>query len=227
MALSQDRIIERADALYRKRERLENVKESVKLLQKSERDYETLWRLSRAHFFLGQEAKAVEERLKQHLAGAEAGKDIIRLKLERGVECYFWLGVNWALLAPIESSIKAFFNLKGARHSLKAAVKRDETYHGAGPLRVLARLESKIPFILGGNKRRARKRYLRAIEIAPTNTVTRIFLAELLLELKEKDEARRQLETILEIEPDGVWDFEIKRDKKLAKELLKTVNRKS
>lgn len=226
MTMSQDEIIKRADALYAKRERLENVKESVKLLKKSESNYETLWRLSRAHFFLGQESKTTEEKLKQHQAGVEAGSEIIHLKLGRGVEVYFWLGVNWALLAPLEPPLKAFFNVKGARHSLKAAVKRDETYHGAGPLRVLARLESKTPFILGGSKRRARKRYMKAIETAPTNTVTRIFFAELLLELKEKEEARRQLETVLQIEPDGVWNFEIKRDKKLAKELLKAVNGK-
>lgn len=227
MPLSRDEIIKRADALYLQRENISKIKESIKLLQKSENDYETLWRLSRAHFFLGQESKEPYQKWKQHRLGVEAGKEIIRLKHERRVEFYFWLGVNWALLAPLEPKLKAFFNVRGARHCLKAAIKRDKTYHAAGPLRVLARLESKLPFILSGGKRRARKHYLEAIEIAPTNTVTRIYFAELLIEIGKKEEARRQLETILETELDGVWDFEIKRDKRLARELLGIVNSES
>jgi tetratricopeptide (TPR) repeat protein len=223
MKFSREEILKRADALYERREKLDNVKESVKLLRKLKGDYEALWRLSRAHFFLGQEAKTPDEKLKQHRVGVEAGKEIVRLKLEKGVEFYFWLGVNWALLAPLEPTLKAFFNARGSRHCFKAAIKCDKSYHAAGPLRVLARLESKFPFLLGGSKRRARKRYLEAIEIAPTNTVTRIYFAELLLELGEKEEARKHLETILQTELNGVWDFEIKRDKKLAQELLKKI----
>jgi tetratricopeptide (TPR) repeat protein len=223
MKFSREEILKRADALYTKRERLDNVKESVKLLRKLKGDYEALWRLSRAHFFLGQEAKMLDEKLKQHRAGVEAGKEIVRLKLEKGVEFYFWLGVNWALLAPIEPPLKAFFNTRGSRHCFKAAIKRDKSYHAAGPLRVLARLESKLPFILGGSKRHAQKLYLEAIEVSPTNTVTRIYFAELLLELGEKEEARKHLEIILQTKLDGVWDFEIKRDKKLAQELLKKI----
>jgi len=223
MNLSHNEIIERADALYSKREKAEKVKESIKFLQELESDYEALWRLSRAHFFLGQEAKSSGEKLKQHQAGAEAGKKIVRLKLKKSVECYFWMGVNWALLAPLEPKIKALFNVQGARHCLRMAIRIDRCYHAAGPLRALARLESKLPFILGGSKRRAQKRYKEALEIAPTNTVTRIYFAELLLELNKKEEARKHLEVILQTEPDGVWDFEIKRDKKLAKDFLKKI----
>ncbi len=223
MTLSLDNIIERADTLYSKREKIEKVKESVKLLQSIENDYEALWRSCRAHFFLGQEAKSLEESLKQYRAGTEAGKQIIRLKLKTGVEGYFWLGVNWALLAPLENKLKGLINVYGARHCMKTALKIDCTYHAAGPLRVLARLESKLPFILGGRKKHAKKHYEQAIEIAPTNTVTRIYFAELLLELKKKAEARKHLEIILQTELDGVWDFEIKRDKKSAKNLLQKI----
>jgi hypothetical protein len=224
MTLSRDEIIERADALYRGREDLNRVQESIALLQPLKNDYEALWRLSRARFFLGQEAKTSKEKWKHHRAGAEAGKQVVRLKLKKEVEFYFWLGVNWALLASLEPPLKAFFNALGARHCLKMAVKRNATYHAAGPLRVLARLESKLPFFLGGSKKRARKRYTEAIEIAPANTVTRLYFAELLLDFKERDEACRQLETILQTELDGLWNFEIKRDKKLAQELLNKIN---
>jgi tetratricopeptide (TPR) repeat protein len=148
----------------------------------------------------------------------------MRLEYKKRVEPYFWLGVNRALLAPLEGPLKTFFNVLGARHCLKRAIECDATYHAAGPLRVLARLESKLPFLLGGNRLKARKRYTEAIEIAPANTVTRLYFAELLLDLKEREEARRQLETILQAELDGVWDFEIKRDKKLAQKLLKKIN---
>jgi tetratricopeptide (TPR) repeat protein len=224
MSLPQDEIIERADALYRERENISKVKESVELLQELKDNYEALWRLSRAYFFLGQEAETREDIFDLHMKGKTAAGKAMSINPQR-VEGWFWIGVNTALAAPLSFPLTGLVNANSAKSAIKESVKLDKKYHAAGPLRVLARLESKLPFLLG-SKQRARRHYLEAIEIAPTNTVTRIYFAELLLGLKEKKEARKQLETILEIEPDGVWDFEIKRDKKLAKELLKAVNGK-
>jgi len=85
---------------------------------------------------------------------------------------------------------------------------------------VLARLQHKLPRLLGGGSDRARTNYEAAIKLAPENTVTRIYFAELLLESDEKDLAREQLEFVLNVSADPGWAFEIERDQRIAKEML-------
>jgi Tfp pilus assembly protein PilF len=107
-----------------------------------------------------------------------------------------------------------------ALRELRDAIRIDASYHGAGPLRVLARLQHKLPLLLGGGSRRALTNYRAAISLAPENTVTRIFFAEFLLESGERDLAREQLESVLKVSADSGWAFEIDRDQRIAKDML-------
>ena len=88
-------------------------------------------------------------------------------------------------------------------------------------MRVLARLESRLPRIMGGGKQRAREHYEEALSLAPENTVTRIYFAELLLECGDPGAARLELEALLAIPFNGSWAFEIKRDRARALELMR------
>lgn len=103
---------------------------------------------------------------------------------------------------------------------LQLAIQIDSSYHGAGPLRVLARLQHKLPRLLGGGCGRAYTNYKAAVSFAPENTVTRIYFAELLLESGERELGRKQLEFVLNVSADPVWAFEIERDKRIAMEML-------
>lgn len=103
---------------------------------------------------------------------------------------------------------------------LQQAIQLDSSYHGAGPLRVLARLQHKLPRLLGGGSSRASANYRAAINLAPENTVTRVYFAELLLDSGERDLAREQLQFVLNVPVDPDWAFEIERDKRIAKEML-------
>jgi hypothetical protein len=209
----------RADLLYQGREDLEGVRRSLELLRAAPDDYEALWRLSRAHFFLGQEARDKRETRAQHLAGVAAGQRAVRVMKGR-VEGRFWLGVNLALLAQTQNPLAALPHAVRALRELRRAVRLDPSYHGAGPLRVLARLESKLPRLFGGGKGRARSHFEEAIGRAPANTVTRLYFAELLLKDKDMARARAELLAILDAPFDSAWAFEIKRDRKRARELL-------
>jgi tetratricopeptide (TPR) repeat protein len=228
MKLSLAEIINRADALYDARGQLENVRASVELLRSDEcaNDYEAAWRLGRALFFLGQEAGSVEEARAQHVRGATACERAVELKPSR-VEGHFWLGVNLALLARLENSFKALGYALRARRFLRRAVQLDPGYHAAGALRVLARLQHKLPLLLGGGQKRARANFERAINLAPANTVTRLYFAELLIEIADIKRAREELESLLNAPPDPAWTFESARDRRIAQEMLKAVNRKS
>jgi tetratricopeptide (TPR) repeat protein len=222
MFTSIEEITERADALYAIRERIENVRASVELLRvaATQNRYEVAWRLGRALFFLGQEARAPEESRAFHAEGAEASNRAARAAPER-VEGHFWLGVNLALLARLANPFRALLLALRARRELERAARIDSAYHAAGPLRVLGRLEQKLPTWLGGGSQRARTYFERAIDIAPDSTVTRLYFAELLLEAGAIDEARVHLEAILHAPHDPAWAFEIERDRRLARETLK------
>jgi len=84
---------------------------------------------------------------------------------------------------------------------------------------VLARLQHRLPQILGGGITRARENYDRAISIAPANTVTRIYFAALLLDQGEIERAKAELQVVLNAPLDPDWSFEINRDQQLAKEI--------
>jgi hypothetical protein len=224
MLTSIEEITGRADALYAARERTENVRASLALLEQAaaRRDYEAAWRLGRALFFLGQEAQQEEEARVYHASGAKASATAARQSPGR-VEGHFWLGVNLALLARLENPFHALRHVLRARRELLRAVRIDPGYHGAGPLRVLGRLQHQLPRLVGGSTKRARANFERAIEIAPANPVTRIYFAEMLLENGATDQARTHLEAILNLTDDPAWAFEIKRDQRLAREVLKSI----
>jgi tetratricopeptide (TPR) repeat protein len=218
---STEETISRADALYHGREDLENVRASVRLLQEAGRagEYEALWRLGRALFFLGQEAQDEEEARTLHARALPICERAAKMKPAR-VEGHFWLGVNLALLAQVENPHKALRYAVSARRSVRRAVRLDAAYHGAGPLRVLARLQHKLPRLLGGGRARARSNFQRALRLEPANTVTRLYFAELLLDMGDTGRARLELDALLSAPPDDAWSFEQKRDRQLARKML-------
>jgi hypothetical protein len=157
-----------------------------------------------------------------HAAGARAGSLAARLAKSK-VEGHFWAGVNLALRAQVERgwhtlALKLSLALR-ARSALRRAVRLDASYHGAGPLRVLARLESNLPTPLGG-VRRSIENFERAVSLAPTNTVTRRYFAELLFRIGRRDETLAHLRAICDVPPGAGWSYETERDKRWAESLL-------
>jgi hypothetical protein len=223
MSESFAEIINHCDLLYANRERIDSVHEIVELLQKGDGgrvDYELDWRLGRAFFFLGQESQTRSGARKFHAQGITVLKPAVRQR-PHGVEGTFWLGVNQALAAQASRSLVSLPYVVSARRSLNRAVKLEESYHGAGPLRALARLSHKTPAWLGGDPALSRSLYERAIAIAPNNTITRIYFAELLMAVGDDNDAREQLEKVLQVPLDAFWAFEIRRDKRIAEQMLR------
>lgn len=219
-------LMRRADALYDERERVENVRASVELLEEAEHEYEAAWRLGRALFFLGQEAEGNEEARAHHARGVLVCERAARLAPRR-VEGHFWLGVNLALLAQTLKPLKALGHALRARRALLRAAQLDAAYHAAGPLRVLARLQHKLPRLLGGGSKRARANFERAVQLAPANTVTRLYFAEMLLETGDTQRARHELEALLNAPDESSWAFESERDRKLARQMIGEMQRQS
>ncbi|HKA21929.1 MAG TPA: TRAP transporter TatT component family protein [Blastocatellia bacterium] len=220
-------VVGRADDLYFRRAEPGAVRESVMVLSGAHGGadrYEVQWRLARALFFLGQEAGSRDSARQLYAAGIGAGERAVALNQER-VEGHFWLGVNFALFAEVIRGIRGIRGLRSARLELKRAIEIDERYHGAGPLRVLGRLEHKSPKILGGSRKRSRELFERALAISPCNSVSLLYAAELAISDGESDRASTLLELLLECSCDSEWAFEHNRDRKRAGLLLEELRR--
>jgi len=217
--------VSRADELYNHRGRPEAVRESVMILSGARggaKLYEVQWRLSRAMFFLGQQAETAAEKLQLHGSASDAGALAVTLNPAR-VEGHFWMGVNLALYAESARPPRGIRAILRARSELKRAVEIAESYHDAGPLRVLARLEHKAPRILGGSRKRSRVRFDRALTLAPGNSVTLLYAAELALDEGDQERAAGLLERVIASPPDPEWEFENARDRETARALLSVV----
>jgi hypothetical protein len=189
-----------------------------------EQRYEVQWRLARALFFLGQEADTNKAKRQLHAAAIGASQRAISLNSDR-VEGHFWAGVNLALFAESNGGIRGARAILWARGELKLAARISESYHGAGPLRVLGRLEHKAPGLLGGSLKRS-KRYLdRALELAPHHSVTLMYAAELAIDRGEPDRAASLLKRVISSAVDPEWEYENRRDQELARLRLKELGR--
>ena len=219
-------VLSRADQLYRSRATEGAVKESVALLAGvvggADR-YEVQWRLARSLFFLGQEADSAGGKRQLHAAGIGAGERAAAISPER-VEGHFWLGVNLALFAECAAGIKAVRALLRGRNELRLAKEISESYHGAGPLRVLGRITHKAPRLLGGSPKRSRRLFDRALQIAPLNSVTLLYAAEQAIDVSDCDRARELLERVISSDLDPDWEYENRRDRALAEALLKSLD---
>jgi hypothetical protein len=220
-------VVGRADDLYNQRAEPGAVRESVMVLSGalggSDR-YEVQWRLARALFFLGQQAGSRKSGLQLYAAGIGAGERAVELNSER-VEGHFWVGVNLALFAETNGGIRGVRTLRRARLELSRAIEIDERYHDAGPLRVLGRLSHKAPRVLGGSRKRSRALLDQALLIAPSNTVTLAYAAELAIDNGEIERANVLLRRLIEAPADVDWEFENNRDRQLAHSLLEQLHR--
>jgi tetratricopeptide (TPR) repeat protein len=219
--------LSQSDELYRRRGEPGAVKQSVKLLAARPDtivQYEPQWRLARALFFLGQQAPSAGARRQLHAAAIGAGERAAALGPDR-VEGHFWLGVNLALFAECSGPMRAVRAILKAKGSLARAARISAEYHDAGPLRVLGRLKHKAPWFLGGSLKRSRQYFDRALETAPANSVTLVYAAELALDAGERERAIELLERVLASPIDPNWEFENRRDRSLARELLARFSR--
>jgi hypothetical protein len=219
-------VLVRADELYRQRGVPGAVEESISMLAAPNDDhtpFEMQWRLARALFFLGQQARGRSDKAQRHSSGVEAGRRAISLDSTR-VEGHFWLGVNLSLFAEASGGLRGAYAVLMARRSLRRAASISESYHGAGPLRVLGRLDHRAPRLLGGNRRRSLFLFERALAIA-SNSVTMIYFAELLVEMGEQVRATSLLGQVLALPPDAEWEYENHRDRRLARAMLDSLRR--
>jgi tetratricopeptide (TPR) repeat protein len=140
-------------------------------------------------------------------------------------EGHFWIAANMGALAE-SFGLRQGIRYRGAiRDELQTVLKIDPAYlHGSAD-RALGRWYYKVPGLFGGSKKKSEEHLRKALAYNPQSVITRLFLAETLIELDRPAEARKELEAALAAPDDPQWAPEDRRFKQQAKALLATLPR--
>lgn len=119
-------------------------------------------------------------------------------------EVYFWDAVNWGEWALVYGKLAAV--REGAADRIKRestiAMMIDPRIEGGGPARVLGRLHDqtpKVPFLTGWVSKRDAVRLLNeSLRVDPTNKITRVFLAEAMVD-NDSDTAPQAVQILREV----------------------------
>jgi tetratricopeptide (TPR) repeat protein len=213
------------DALYKQRENLASAQQAEQIwsdrLAKNPKDFESAWKAARARYWLG--GHAPEKTRKTILEnGIAAGRAAVALAPNKP-EGHFWIAANMGALAEsfgLRQGIKYRGEIKD---ELETVLKLDAAFLQGSPDRALGRWYYKVPGLFGGSDKKSEEYLRKALTYNPQSTVTLYFLAETLIDLKKKDEARATLQKVLDAPLDPDWAPEDREFKQKAQALLSTL----
>lgn len=220
---SVEELVAQADALYARRAELARVDEALQsLLQASQLDpgrYDVNWRLAKYSYYLAAHTGDKAARKAAIRQGIAAGERAVQAQPERP-EGHFWLGANLGERARTQGALRALGTVGDVRREMEAVLKIDEGYQNGSAFMVLAQIDLELPGFVGGDKKRAVERLERGLAYGKQNAFLRLRLAEAYLAVKNKQEARRQIEAILAMKPDPNYIPEYKEAATEARKLL-------
>lgn len=211
------------DRLYADREHLASAREAASIwearLAKNPRDYESAWKLSKACYWLGGHV-AEAERRRQFERGMDAAMKAIELDPKRP-EGHFWLAADMGAMAEFFGLRQGIKYRGSIKKELETVLMIDPAFLQGSADRALGRWYFLVPRLFGGSKDKSIEHLRKALTFAPQSTATHYFLAESLIELDKKDEAKRELQAVVAAPLDPEWTPEDKEFKQKAATLLK------
>lgn len=178
-----------------------------------------LTRLARASFFLG-DISEKRQRRPYYEQGRQFAQTILQEYPGR-VEGHYWLGMNLAGLADV-NRMQGMRLLPQILESLERAASLEPGYDQAGALRVLGRIYYEAPGrpISVGNIGKSLDLLTKATALAPDNSTNHLYLAETLLKLKREDQAREELQKVLNASQNADGPRGLAADRLKAKNIL-------
>jgi len=223
LALQQAAAAGDPDLLYADRENLASAQRAAALwrdrLGRDPMSLESAWKLARASYWLGGHA-AVDARRTQHELGIEAGKRAISIDPRRP-EGHFWMAASMGALAE-SYGLRAGLRYRGAiKDALEDVLAIDPAFQQGSADRALGRWYQQVPGLFGGSKTKSVEHLRRSLTYNPNSTASHFFLAETLLDMHQRAEARTELQKVLDAPLDPEWapedrEFKVKATAKLA-----------
>ena len=216
-----------ARAAYEARAEPAQAKAAVELFQTAATEdpasYEARWEGARAAYFYGTytvpDAKDAEK-MAIFDGGITLAKEAVTLS-PKGVEGHFWLGVLYGVYGEAKGIFKSLSLVPVIKQEMQTCLEIDPSVEGWGPDRVLGRMYYKLPFFKGGDNEKSIAYLEKSLAGAPTNALTRLYLAETYRSEGKKANAVQQLQEILSVNPDPRWTAEHPWVRTQAEKLLK------
>lgn len=217
--------IAQAEKLYAERADLAKVREGLAHLRQARaaepNNYEAAWKLSRLNYYLGEHTEASGERDKAFEDGVKAGKEAVKLQ-ENKPEGHFWLGANLGGQAQ-HSALSGFSSAGDIRREMQKVLSLDEGFMSGSAYMALARVDLEIPPVMGGDPKKAVELLEKGLKFGENNAQLRYYLAQGYLKTKRNEDARKQLETILNMQPDPNYVPEHNDAVEKARQLMQKV----
>jgi tetratricopeptide (TPR) repeat protein len=213
------------DALYRQRENIVSAQQAeavwVERLAQNAKDFDAAWKLARARYWLGGHAE--EKRRKGYLEGGIAAARAAAAIAPDRPEGHFWMAANMGALAEsfgLRQGLKYRGDIKDA---LETVLRLDPAYQQGSADRALGRWYYKVPGLFGGSDRKSEQHLRKSLTYNPNSVSSLFFLAETLIDLDRKDEARAAIQQLLAAPEEPEWAPEDREFKKKAAALLTTL----
>ena len=218
--------LEKAKAAYEQRADPAEAKAAMQLFAEAAKadpkSYEAFWQGAQSCYFYGEYTRAKasdDEKMAIFQDGIDRAKAAVALN-PKGVEGHFWLGVLYGVYGQAKGIFKSLSLVPNIKQEMKTCQELDPSVDGYGPDRVLGRMYYKLPWFKGGDNKKS-IRYLEAsLKGAPTNALTRLYLAEVYKAEGMKEKAIEQVKAIIGMTPDPRWNAEYPSIKAKAEKLL-------
>jgi tetratricopeptide (TPR) repeat protein len=211
------------DALYARRDDVESARQAAAIwaarLERHAQDFESAWKLARAQYWLGGHLPE-NERKAAYEQGIEAGRRAATVKPERP-EGHFWQAANMGALAESFGLRQGIKYRKPVKQALETVLKIDPGFQDGSADRALGRWYDKVPGLFGGSNQKALEHLRRSLTYNPNSTASRFFLAEVLIDMNRRTEAREELQKVIDAPVNPDWAPEDREFKAKAAALLK------
>jgi hypothetical protein len=185
------------------------------------RDFGAAWKLARADYWLGGHAEDKERRafLEQGITAAQTAA-----ALEPGrPEGHFWVAANMGALAESYGLRAGLKYRKPIKQELETVLAIDPSFQAGSADRGLGRWYFKVPGLFGGSNKSAEEHLRASLAYDPHSTITHFFLAELFADEHRKNEARAELQLVVDAPFSAEWVPEDEDYKARARALLATL----
>jgi tetratricopeptide (TPR) repeat protein len=214
-----------AERLYADRTNLVSARRAAEVwaaeLAHNPQSYDAAWKLARASYWLGGHAPQSERRkfLEQ---GIEAGRKAVAIEpnLPAG---HFWIAANMGSLAESFGMRQGLKYRKPIKEELETVLRLEPGFQSGSAQRALGRWYFKVPGFFGGSNKRAEEYLRRSLEYDDSNTVSHYFLAEVLIDEERYDEARVELQKVIDAPPNPEWEPENQDYKARARQRLAAI----
>jgi tetratricopeptide (TPR) repeat protein len=197
-------LVAQADILYTQRADLPRAREGIILLRRAmaadSGSFDSAWKLARLNYYLGAHTNERSERERAFNEGIDAGRRAVKIEDGRP-EGHFWLGANLGGKAQA-SMMSGLTSVSEIRSQMERVIQLDEGFQGGSAYMALGQIDLETPRMLGGDAKRAVEVLEKGLRFGENNTLYRLRLAQAYLAVNRKEEARKQLEFIINAAPD-------------------------